>query len=231
MKKAISCFVLVICAVITFSAAAQEVTRDVSGFTGIECNGPFNVQIKIDGTESLKLDVDAEVLNDIKTVVEDGVLKIGLKNGWKNHSNVKRANVYITAKKLSYLANGGSGNAVLTGVITGENATLAVSGSGNLKAGVKSTVFRASVSGSGSIDLNGSTGSAAVSVSGSGSINAKEFTAQTVNAKISGSGGVSIIANISVSASISGSGGLEYTGNAKIANSNYSGSGRITKVN
>lgn len=213
-----------------FNASAQMVTRNVSGYSGIECNGPFNVSVKIDGTESLKLNVDADMLDNIKTDVEDGVLKVRFKDGWKNHGNFKRADIYITAKRLSYLANGGSGSTVLTGTLTGEHAKIAVSGSGNLKGSVTSQSLELRVSGSGSATVNGSTSQAEISVSGSGSINGKQLKAEIVNARISGSGEVVIIANQSVSGHISGSGSLQYSGKATIVGSHYSGSGRITKV-
>jgi hypothetical protein len=231
MKKYIFSFLTLACAALMFSTAnGQTTTRNVSGYTGIECNGPFNVTVKIDGTESLKMDVDADMEKDIITEVEHGVLKVELKDGWRNRNNNKRANIYISAKRLSYLGNGGSGNTVLAaGNVTGEQARIAVSGSGNLKATVNAESLKIGVSGSGSADLKGKINSATIGVSGSGEVNGKQLTAETVEASISGSGNVDIIANTAVSARISGSGSLQYTGNAKIVSERHSGSGRITK--
>ena len=231
MKKYTFALAVLLCPVImAFTARAQTVTRSVSGYSGIESNGPFNVTVTIDGTETLKLDVDADVLDDLQTEVVNGVLKIRFKDGWKNHHNVKRANIYVTAKSLNYLGNGGSGNTTLTGTVTGDHAKLAVSGSGNLKAAVITQTLDLNVSGSGGLDVTGSAGQANVSVSGSGSVSGKRLKTETVTARISGSGEVSIIANKSVSGRISGSGSLEYSGNATITESHTSGSGRINKV-
>lgn len=231
MKKHIVTLFAFACSfMLAFNATAQTVTRNVSGYSGVECNGPFNVSVTIDGTESIKLDVDADLLADIKTDVEDGVLKVRLKDRWKNHKNVKRANIYITAKRLNYLANGGSGNTILTGNLTGDNAKLAISGSGNLKASATSASLELSASGSGSINVSGTTGKASISVSGSGSIDGKQLKTEVVTARISGSGEVVINANKSVSGQISGSGDLQYSGAATINNSHFSGSGRITKI-
>jgi hypothetical protein len=231
MKKLTFALVTLACTfMLAFNASAQTVSRNVSGYSGVECNGPFNVTVTIDGTESLKLDVDADILADIQTDVIDGVLKVRFKDRWKNHRNVKRANVYITAKSLNYLGNGGSGSTVLTGTLTGEHAKIAVSGSGNLKGAVTSQTLDLHVSGSGSVDVKGSTGQADISVSGSGSINGRQLKTETVTARISGSGEVNIIANQSVSGHISGSGSLQYSGKATITESRTSGSGRINKV-
>lgn len=231
MKKLIICYsVILVCIMSAFNAAAQSVTREVSGYTGVECNGPFNVRVKIDGTETLKLDVDADALADITTEVEGGILKVSFKNGWKNHRNLKRADIYITAKSLNYLGNGGSGNTILDGTVTGDNAKLAVSGSGNMRAAVKAQNLELAVSGSGGLITTGSAENADVRVSGSGEIDAKKLTTQNLSAKISGSGSVSIIANQTVSARVSGSGSVEYAGSAKITESHTSGSGRVNKV-
>lgn len=222
--------VLLLTVSMAFNTSAQTVTRNVSGYTGISCGGPFNVFIKIDGTESIKLDVDANVVNDIKTEVENGVLKVEFKDHWRNHRNIKRANIYITAKTLKYLGNSGSGNATVDGVMSAQNAKVALSGSGNIKTAVKSNTLDLSISGSGSIDIKGSTSMADVHIAGSGEVNGKDLKTETVEARISGSGSINIIADKTVSASISGSGSVLYSGNATTGSTHYAGSGRVSKV-
>lgn len=231
MKKHIfSLLTLVFVAAAALTAAAQTVTRDVSGYTGVECNGPFNITVKIDGTEGVKLDVDADIVNDVKTEVENGVLKVGFKNGWKNHRNVRHANIYISAKSLNYVGNGGSGSLVVDGTITGEHAKVALSGSGNMKTTVKSGTLDLALSGSGNIDIKGSTGMADIRISGSGGINGKQLKTDDMEAKISGSGDINVMANKTVSARISGSGSVSYSGNATTTDTHFSGSGRVNKV-
>ncbi|MDO3641425.1 head GIN domain-containing protein [Mucilaginibacter sp. L3T2-6] len=223
------CSVMLTCMVMALSAAAQGITRDVSDYYGVECNGPFNVQVKIDGTESVRLDVDAGILNDIETKVDNGVLKVQMKHGWRNHGDIARANIYITAKELHHLANGGSGNMVLEGTVTGPLAILTLSGSGSLKASVKSELAQIKLSGSGGLTVDGSADRANVQISGSGNVNAIEFTVQTLNARLSGSGSVDMVVNKKITAVISGSGGVAYTGDAAVADTQYSGSGRVSK--
>jgi hypothetical protein len=231
MKKLIFSLVASLLTVsIAFNASAQTVTRNVSGYTGVACGGPFNVFIKIDGTESIKLDVDANVVDDIKTEVENGVLKVEFKDHWKNHRNIQRANIYITAKTLATLANSGSGNTTVDGVMTTENAKIALSGSGNIRTAVKSGTLDLRISGSGSIDIKGSTGMADCSISGSGEINGKSLSTETVEASIAGSGSINLIASKTVSARIAGSGSVMYSGTATTGQTRYAGSGRVSKV-
>jgi hypothetical protein len=231
MKKLIfSLMASVLTVSAVFNVSAQTVARNVSGYNGIASGGPFNVFVKIDGTEGVKLDVDANIVDDIKTEVENGILKVEFKDHWKNHRNIQRANIYISAKTLSSLANSGSGNTTVDGVLTGGNAKIALSGSGNIKTAVKSSTLDLRISGSGSIDVKGSTGLADCHISGSGQINGKSLNTETVEASIAGSGDVSIVASKTVSARIAGSGSVVYSGSATIGETRYAGSGRVSKA-
>jgi hypothetical protein len=214
----------------TFAQSGQ--TRSVSGFSSVESGGPFNVHIKITGTESVRLDVDDDIINDVKTEVSGGVLKIDFRRNFslRNH-NIKRGDIYVTAKSLNGLSNSGSGSLDLDGVLTGQNVSVVLSGSGNMRAAVKASALESRISGSGGINLKGSTNEAQFRISGSGEINGKGLTTEALVATISGSGSISIIANKTVSARITGSGDVSYSGNATIAETKYTGSGRVNKVN
>ena len=250
MKKALSLlFTGLLIATIALNVSAQTgQNRQVSGFNSISSSGGFNVHVKIDGTESLKITGDESVINDIETTVSNGKLKIGTKDkiSWKLFNN-KKVDIYITAKSLSGLSNSGSGSIKLDGNLTG-NAELKTSGSGNVTAAVNASDLQISVSGSGSItssvnanqltaavsgsgalSLNGTVKNADIKVSGSGHIRANDLKADAVEASLSGSGNIHILANKSINARVSGSGRLIYTGNPTNVNSNTSGSGRVVK--
>ena len=232
----------------TVSLAQTTQNRQVSGFTSISSAGSFNVQVKIDGTESLKISGDEDAINDIETIVSDGKLKIGSKNknSWKLFNN-KKIDIYITAKTLSGLSNSGSGNMKLDGNLSGNaeirssgsgnvtaavnsnNLQLAVSGSGSITSSINTNQLGATVSGSGALNLTGNVKSADIKVSGSGNIRANDLKTDAVEATISGSGNIYIVANKSINARVSGSGRLVYTGNPTNVNSNTSGSGRVVK--
>ena len=233
MKRKI--FILFVSAIsmISLNTYAQSgQTRSVSGFSSIESGGPFNVHVKITGTESVRLDIDDDVVNDVKTEVEGGVLKIGFRNNFslRNH-NIKRGDIYVTAKSLSAVANSGSGNLDLDGALTGPNVKVVLSGSGNMRVAVKASALETRISGSGGIHIKGNTESAEFRISGSGEINGTGLTTETLAATISGSGSISITANKTVSARITGSGSVSYSGNATIGETRYTGSGRVNKVN
>jgi hypothetical protein len=212
------------------NASAQE-SRQVSGFNAVASAGPFNVHIKIDGTESVKVDADANIINEIETVVEGGTLQIKFKNheNWR-HNDIHKAEIYVTAKSLNALTSAGSGSMDVEGTINTNDFKVILSGSGNINTSVKSDGLRAVISGSGSIKLKGSANNADVTITGSGQVEARDLKTESVKAVITGSGSVSLIAEKSVSAHITGSGNVNYTGNASVVDSRYIGSGRVNKA-
>ncbi|MDB5136733.1 MAG: hypothetical protein JWP37_3336 [Mucilaginibacter sp.] len=217
----------------SFNASAQSSTaqtREVSGFNSVASAGPFNVHIKIDGTESVKVDADADIINDIETIVTDGTLKIKFKDHEYRHHDVHKADVYVTAKSLSALINSGSGSMKVDGMISTSNFKAVLSGSGNITTSVKSDGLHAVISGSGSINLDGNTGDAEIVVTGSGQVHGKELKTQSAKVTITGSGDVYLVAEKSVSAHITGSGSVVYSGNANVVDTRYVGSGRVTKA-
>jgi hypothetical protein len=231
MKRLMFTFLSVILLLLAVISASAQETRQVSGFNAVASSGSFNVYIKIDGTESVKVDADASILHEIETVVEGHTLKIRFKDheGWR-HNNFKKADVYVTAKSLNALTNSGSGNLKVEGTISADDLSVTLSGSGSLSTAVKSDALHAVISGSGDIRLKGSTGDAEIRISGSGQVEAKGLTTVNTKAHITGSGSVYLVAEKSVTAHITGSGSVNYTGNASVINPSYTGSGRVNKV-
>jgi hypothetical protein len=235
MKKVLTyIFAAVLMTAVIQSASAQtEESRPVSGFNSIGSAGPFDVYVKIDGTESLKISANPEIIKEIETKVEDGRLEIKFKhhNYWNNHNyhNYGPIKIYITAKSISGLANAGSGTIKVDGLVSGPRVDISIAGSGNVYCAVKSGDFHASISGSGSISVEGSANDAHVSIAGSGGMNGRHFKTNTANVSIAGSGNAYLAAEKNISASIIGSGNVVYSGNATSSCSKI-GSGRLTKA-
>lgn len=232
MKKiAYTIFAAVLIAATTLKASAQSgETRQVSGFNAVASSGPFDVHIKINGTESLKIVAESDVIKEIETTVEGGKLRIKFRHheNWGNE-NYGRIDVYVTAKALSALANAGSGSIKVEGALSGDRVNISLSGSGNITSAVKADDFHAAVAGSGSIDLNGSAKETKINISGSGDVNGKSFRTATASVSIAGSGSAYLGAEKSISASIVGSGNVVYSGNATITDSRTVGSGRLSR--
>jgi hypothetical protein len=234
MKRiAYTIFAAVLMVATTLKASAQtEESRQVSGFTSIGSGGPFDVHVKINGTESLKIKGSSEAIKDIETKVENGGLQIKFKHrdNW-DHENYGRIDIYITAKSLSSLANAGSGSMKVEGTVSGVKVNISLSGSGSISSSVKAGDFHAVISGSGSIALSGSADETKIAISGSGGLDGRNFKTNTASVTIAGSGNAHLGADKSISANIVGSGNVIYSGNATISDSRTVGSGRLSKEN
>jgi len=222
---------LIITAALNVSAQS-EMTRSVSGFNKLASSGPFNVHVKIDGTESLKISASQGIINEIETVVEDGKLEIKFKHHYEwNHDNIGKVDVYVTAKSLSSIINAGSGTIKVDGTITGGDASVTLSGSGSVESAIKSGTLHATLSGSGAIRLTGRVaGETKITLSGSGEVNAKQLKTETASVLITGSGNAYFEAEKSISAHIVGSGNVLYTGNPTVNSGFTVGSGKVSKA-
>lgn len=204
--------------------------RQVSGFSEITVSGRHNVYITMSNTESLRLEGDADAINEIETKVENGVLKIRNKKQVNNRSWNKsgKVDIYIQAKSLSNLVLSGSGNVEVNGKVKSANLNNTISGSGSISLNIDVENYNAVISGSGEIDAKGNAKNARITIAGSGDFDGSNLKTSNASAKVSGSGDISIIANKQLDALMSGSGDIRYGGNASV-NSTKSGSGNISK--
>lgn len=192
-------------------SAQPEQVRSVSGYNSIANAGSFAVHVKINGTESLKIDgADAATIGEIETIVTGGNLEIRWKRDWHGDHHVGRIDVYVTAKSLTALTGSGSGSLELDGALQGKTVDVTLSGSGTISSAIRAGKLGVTISGSGTVTLKGKSAEADLTIGGSG--NAR----LTVNKTISGS--------------IVGSGSVVYSGNATINSVSTVGSGRIRKA-
>lgn len=216
-------------------SSRQQEERKVSNFNGIEVGGALKVYVKLGNTESLRLEGDSEAIAELITEVKDGILTIKPKKSqwkeWFKKFNNTKIVAYVTAKQINSLGLSGSGSIIAESPInTNKEFSAAISGSGSIKATVNAQSLSAAISGSGGLKIDGKAQSAQVAVSGSGSFQGREFSIDKLDAHVSGSGSVHANVNKSINAAISGSGGVTYTGNPATINKAVSGSGRVRKA-
>lgn len=204
--------------------------RTVAGFSGVSSAGNYSIFITMGNTESLRLEGKADVISEIETKVENGVLKISKKKSLnkKSWSSTERVNIYIEAKTLHSLAVVGSGDIEVAGLINATKLTNTISGSGNISLEMSAKNYVALISGSGEIEAKGKSENTSITIAGSGDFKGKELESDLANAKISGSGNIVLTVNKNLDALISGSGDIKYAGNPSVKYSK-SGSGNISK--
>jgi len=191
--------------------------RTVTEFTGISLAISADVAYAQSNKQKVILEGDPEDLKRINTEVENGVLKIFVKQfSFKSIGKVK---VTISSKELNKIDLIGSGNFVAEQPVKTDHLTLSVSGSGDIR--MKNITVRSldgSISGSGSMDIAGNTEAdkLQIDISGSGKINAENFTAREGDVKISGSGNCRVNITDFLKGAISGSGNIYYKGKSRV---------------
>ena len=205
--------------------------RNVSGFKGISSSGSYDLKITMGNRESLRLEGDDDVIKEIETVVENGILKIRNRKHTNRSWRMTRGKVtiYITAKALNSITLSGSGDISVKGTVKADQLTNTLSGSGSISLTADADDYIGTISGSGEIEVRGRTDKATIKIGGSGDFEGRDFKTSEAEVKISGSGNASITAEKNLNAAVSGSGNITYSGDPKVSKSK-SGSGSISRL-
>ena len=190
---------------VTGSGTQRTESRVVRGFSTIELTGSGNVIIEQNGTESLSIEAEDNLLADLTSDVSNGTLRLGTNEGATLHPTLP-VTYRVTVEDLTGLQLSGSGSVTAAGITT--------------------PAISIDISGSGDVTVDGTADSQTVTVSGSGDYIAVDLISRNSSAEISGSGDVAVTALDVLDAEISGSGNATYTGNPQVTQ-NISGSGEL----
>ncbi|WP_069661192.1 head GIN domain-containing protein [Arcticibacter eurypsychrophilus] len=202
--------------------------RHISGFTGVEVIGSYDVFIKQGNTESVIVEANDDVIDRIITEVEGGTLKIYTKKSnfnfsWEN----KKTAIYVTAKDLNRISVIGSGNVSFAEGISTSKLRLKLTGSGDVSGKVNVKTLESELTGSGDMKLSGQAQTSSVTVTGSGDFSGRDLATTKSIVQVRGSGNVGVNVLQQLDASVAGSGDIRYTGTPKQISSSKSGSGDI----
>ena len=232
------------------TGAVERTTRDAKDFKSIDVMTSANVFVRQSATFKVEVEAQKNIAEVLETVVEDGILKIKIKQGSWNLS-YEKLNIYVEMPTVENLEISGSGDLTAETALSGDKITLDIVGSGNINVdkGLTAKALKiviggsgdmkidrivvnelsTKIAGSGGLVLTGEADKADYHVSGSGDIDAKKLKSKAVEASVSGSGNISCNADESLDAHTSGSGDISYSGNATAVKTKVSGSGNIAK--
>jgi len=182
--------------------------REVVTFTRVDSSSSINVIISQGNIQDVQVASDDNIINEVKTIVENGILKIGLGAG--NYIDVT-ITVSITIPNLEGIENIGSGNITISNFEAVANLDI-------------------NNTGSGTIVLSGSSTALTINNSGSGAYRGFDFSVENGMVINTGSGDCEISATESLTGSNSGSGSVFYKGSATIDITN-TGSGQVVNSN
>jgi len=181
--------------------------RNVSGFREVVLQGGGNLEIEVNGTESLTIEADDNLLPYLTSDVSNNRLTLGTKDN-TNIAPSRDVTYKLTVKNLDNIELAGSGN------INGRN--------------VHSDHLKATIAGSGNITLDGTADESDITIAGSGNYQSPNLRSKIAKVNIMGSGDAKLNASDKLDVNIGGSGTVKYSGNA-VVTQQIGGSGSVEK--
>ncbi len=239
MKKIIFFFV---CADLATAAIAQNTVvndknaevRQVAGFHGVRISSGIDLYITQGSTEGVAVSSsDVKYRNNIKTEIENGVLKIYYDAGMGVHVNWgwsdKHMKAYVTVKDITELQASGGSDVYVEGTLQSATLDLHLSGGSDFHGQVNTGAFTVKQTGGSDVKISGKASSISVDASGGSDFVGYDFV--TDNCDIDASGGSDIYITVNKEMNVKASGGsdVSYKGSGIIRNYSSSGSSDVHK--
>ena len=205
-------------------------TRQVTGFHGISVSSGIHLQLTQENVEKVVVEAESDDMDKIITKVEDGILKIYVKDkswsgfNWKNRT----LKVYVSFKEMDKLhASAGSGVDAESSFKLGSFA-LHVSSGANVKLDLEATDMDVSASSGCGIVLKGKAREIKADASSGSHINAAELECKKCKASVSSGANIKVNVTEDLDANASSGGGITYSGNPATKNIHKSSGGGVS---
>jgi uncharacterized protein YdeI (BOF family) len=199
--------------------------RKVAGFTGIQVSGGFQVEISQGNKEGVKLELEENLMNQVKTEVRNGVLRIYNEGSITTSKSMK---AYVTVKDLNKVEI--SGGVKLTGKSTFKANTfdLDLSGGSKVTLAIDTKKLTADMSGASKVELSGKADEVEMDMSGASNVNAADLETKRMKVGASGASKVKVYASEALDINASGASSVQYKGSPSIT-SDVSSAARVSK--
>ncbi|MEO6537449.1 MAG: head GIN domain-containing protein [Ferruginibacter sp.] len=237
MKKIAGLLIFVAALVVSAKAQKQLVVdanaemRSLNGsFNKIKVSSAIDLYLSQAASESIAVSASEDKFKEgIKTVIENGVLKIyyeGDRNwGYKN----RKMKVYVSFKNISELHASGASDIVVAGTIDVNDLEMHLSGASDFKGDIKAITLRLNLSGASDVTISGSVKQLKIESSGASDVKGFDLTTDFCSASVSGASDVHITVNKELTAHASGASSVSYKGEGVIKDMHSSGASSINK--
>ncbi|MHB9034290.1 MAG: GIN domain-containing protein [Anaerolineae bacterium] len=172
--------------------------------------GVGEVTIQQGERESLTTSADESLLADVKTNVNDGLLRLNI-------------------APINFLLSFGARKEIKFDITVKNLELLQLSGAGQMRAALKQEKLKVVLSGAGSIEMNGALQSLVLVLSGTGSFKGDDLVCQHAEVTVSGAGSAYVGVQETLQAVLSGVGSVHYCGSPSVT-SKISGLGSIHQI-
>jgi Putative auto-transporter adhesin, head GIN domain len=224
-----------------FIAGAQKtlvndpnaVPREISGgFNAIKISGGIDLYLSQYETESMAVSATEEKYrNNIKTVVENGTLKIYYDSdlGWTKGN--KKLKVYLSFKSIEKITASGACDIHVAGTITVPRLLLDLNGASDFKGSVAVDEFSLELSGASDVTVAGTATNVKIQSSGASDVKAYDLISDYCTARASGASDIKITVNKELNADAGGASDISFKGNGVIKNIQSGGASSVSRRN
>ncbi len=238
---------------ITSSKTNPGSVRSVSEFNGIEVSSGVEVEFSQNPNRNVTVNTEADKQQYVMTEVENGILKIFVRNKGVRNLNFNHLKVVVSNPKLSRLVtksgasfkaitpvsettlalSSNSGSLVSGMFKISTNTALEVESGSNVKINLDTKSVAIDASSGSSLKLSGTASTSVISASSGSSVSAGDFVTKSAVVDASSGSSVKINTTDSITASASSAASIQYKGNpSKVMKSAQEVTGAsITSIN
>lgn len=210
---------------------ANAEARTVGAFSAIQLSNAFSVVITQGNEPGLAVSAsDKEAVANIKTKVENGVLKIWFDNGDKWMRKSPQLKAYIAVARLEAIKASGACDIKVEGTLNAANLKVELSGATDFTGNINvSNVLQANLNGASDLNLTGVADQVSIDVNGASEVRAIDFSTSQCRIEANGASSVQITVDKELSAQLSGASSVRYKGTAVIKEIKTSGASSISR--
>ena len=214
------------------TGALVHQVRNVEGFKGIEVSTGVAVYLSQGSTEHVEVVCSEKSMPQLKTIVEDGILKIYFNqhstgfNWFSKHTN-RVLKVYVTAKTLESLSASSGSDLYGQTRISSPKLDLHSSSGAEIRLDLQTADLKCEVSSGAGVQLKGTATHFMGSASSGAGIKALDLVTDSSDVSASSGGDIKLTVNKNLKAEASSGGDISYKGNPGSVSRDKSSGGSI----
>lgn len=200
--------------------------REISDVEALKVENGMDVFITQGEEESLRLEVDENLLEHILTEVDGRELKIFSD---VNIRMAKSKKIYVTYKNLNSIKISSAGDVNGLNMLNTDRIRIDLSSAGNLNLELTAEETRVQISSSGNVTLSGTTDFLRAELSSAGDLNAFDLEARKADISVSSAGNARVFVTEEGNFEASSAGDIIYKGDPENVNVNTSSAGNVKR--
>jgi hypothetical protein len=204
--------------------------RNVGSFHAIKVSNAIDLFLSQSDEEALAVSAAKPEFRDrIKTVVEDGVLKISYDDDMRWWKGNKKLKVYISFKTLDKLTASGASDVVVTGTLKANELIISMGGASDFRGTVEANLLDIRLSGASDADVKGKVASLKIDANGASDFKGYDLQVDNCDAEASGASDIRVTVNKELNARASGASSVYYKGEGVIRDLRTSGASSVSR--